>query len=200
MPFLEVDTAAGKKRKRPERDGEKKTKFKKTSKASSSDGEDQEEQVLKLEAQIIESRKHYNNIVTLLSIAKNDSDISVLARVAICRIYCRLLAAGILQIAKGAAESERVIVQWLKARLDEYLEIVLAASELDSTSLTLVIRLVKEEINQRGSSAWENGIFPRVIQSLLTSGTSTEALRGEFNLKYFQEYDDVRFQTLGCIV
>jgi U3 small nucleolar RNA-associated protein 19 len=200
MPFMEVDTAARKKRKRPERDGEKKSRSKRTSKALPSDGDDQEEQILQLEAQVLESRKYYNNIVTLLSIAKNDSDTSVLARIAICRIYCRLLAAGSLALAPGAAESERVIVQWLKARLDEYLEVVLAVSELNSTSLTLAMRLVKEEINQQGSVAWENGIFSRVMQSLLTSGTSTEALRGEFNLKYFQEYDDVRFQTLGCIV
>jgi U3 small nucleolar RNA-associated protein 19 len=200
MPFMEVDTAAGKKRKRPEKDGEKKSRSKKTSKALPSDGHDQEEQILQLEAQVLESRKYYNNIVTLLSIAKNDSDTSILARIAICRIYCRLLEAGSLALAQGAAESERVIVQWLKARLDDYLEVVLAVSELNSTSLTLAMRLVKEEINQQGFVAWENGIFPRVMQSLLTSGTSTEGLRGEFNLKYFQEYDDVRFQTLGCIV
>ena len=200
MPFLAVDTTAGKKRKRPERDEEKKIKSKKTAKLPLGDREDQEEQIIQLEAQVLQSRKHYNNIVTLLSLAKNESDTSVLARVAICRIYCRLLAAGNLQHAQDAAESERVIVQWLKARLDDYLEVLLAVSELNSTSLTLVMRLVKEEVNQQASSAWENGIFSRVMQSLLTSGTSTEALRGEFNLKYFQEYDDVRFQTLGCIV
>jgi U3 small nucleolar RNA-associated protein 19 len=200
MPFLEVDAAAGKKRKRPARDAEKKIKSKKTYKPSPDDGQDQEEQILQLEAQVLESRKHYNNIVTLLSMAKNDSDTSVLARVAICRIYCRLLAAGSLQYAQGAVESERVIVQWLKARLDEYLEVLLAASELNSTSLTLVMRLIKEEVSQQASSAWENGIFPRAMQSLLTSGANTEALRGEFNLKYFQEYDDVRFQTLGYIM
>lgn len=200
MPFLEVDTAAGKKRKRPERDGEKKVKSKKTAKVTSNDGDDQEEQILQLEAQVLESRKHYNNIVTLLSFAKNDSDTSVLARVAICRIYCRLLAAGSLQPSHGAAESEIVILRWLKTRLDEYLAVVLAASELNSTSLTLVMRLVKEEIKQQGTSAWENGIFPRLTQALFTSGASAEALRGEYNLKYFQEYDDVRYQTLGCIV
>lgn len=199
MPFLEVDTAAGKKRKRPEKDGQK-TKSKKTAKASSHDTDDQEERILQLEAQVLESRKHYNNIAALLSLAKSGSDTSVLARVAICRIYCRLLAAGSLKVIGGAAESELVIVRWLKARLDEYLELVLAASQLNSTTLTLVMRLVKEEIKEEGTSAWENGIFPRLTQALLTSGSSTEALRAEYNLKYFQEYDDVRFQTLGCIV
>ncbi|QDS68101.1 hypothetical protein FKW77_010129 [Venturia effusa] len=199
MPFLEVDTAAGKKRKRPARDGEK-PRSKKTTKTSPSDTDDQEEKILQLEAQVLESRKHYNNIAALLSLAKNESDTSVLARIAICRIYCRLLAAGSLNLVGGAAESELVIVRWLTARLNEYLDMVLAASQLNSTSLQLVMRLVKEEIKEKGTLAWENGIFPRLTQALFTSGSSTEALRAEYNLKYFQEYDDVRFQTLGRIV
>ncbi|TLD25834.1 putative ribosome biogenesis protein [Venturia nashicola] len=199
MPFLEVDAAAGRKRKRPVKDGQK-TKSKKTAKAPSVETDDQEEKILQLEAQVLESRKYYNNIAALLSLAKNDSDTSVLARVAICRIYCRLLAAGNLKAVFGAVESELVIVRWLKARLDEYLDLVLASSQLNSTTLTLVMRLVREEIREEGTSAWENGIFPRLTQALLTSGTSTENLRAEYNLKYFQEYDDVRFQTLGCVV
>jgi U3 small nucleolar RNA-associated protein 19 len=202
MPFLELDTAAGKKRKRPERDGEKRSKSKKTSKISADAEDSHEKHIFELEAQVLQSRKHYNNIVALLSIANNldESDASLLARVALCRVYCRLLAGGNLEQGPGAPESERVIVQWLIARLDEYLALLLSESEMNATTLTLLMRLVREEANQQGSSVWENGIFPRVMHSLLTSGANTEALRGEYNLKYFQEYDDVRFHTLGYIM
>lgn len=58
----------------------------------SSDSEDDvEEQVLQLEAQVLESRKHYNNIPKLLSLAQGDhgqltSD-STLPAVALCSKY-----------------------------------------------------------------------------------------------------------------
>jgi len=200
MPFLEMETASSKKRKRA--DGEKRPKSKKTSKIRSEETESQEAQILQLEAQILESRKHYNNIVTLISIATENTEASLLASVSLCRVYCRLYAAGTLAKSKGTAESELVIIEWLKARLNEYVELLLEllrndAAGTQSTALTLMMRLVKEEVNQQGPILWEKGIFSRVLHVVLNS--HIEELRHEFRTSYFDDWDDVRFYTLDMI-
>jgi U3 small nucleolar RNA-associated protein 19 len=200
MPFLEMDTASSKKRKRA--DGEKRPKSKKTSKLRSEESDDQESKILLLEAQILESRKHYNNIVALISIAKEHTDASLLACVSLCRVYCRLYAAGNMAKSKGATEEELVIIQWLKTRLSEYVELLLDllqddASEVQTTALTLLMRLVKEEVNQQGPLVWEKGIFSRTLHAVLNS--DSEDLRHEFRTKYYDSWDDVRFHTLDQI-
>jgi U3 small nucleolar RNA-associated protein 19 len=200
MPFLEMETSSSKKRKRA--DGEKRPKSKKTSNVQSEGTDSQEAHVLQLEAQILESRKHYNNIVTLISIAKEQSDVSLLASVSLCRVYCRLYAAGNLAKSKGATEEELVIIQWLKTRLSEYVELLLNflrsdASGTQTTALTLLMRLVKEEVNQQGPMVWEKGIFSRTLHAVLNS--DSEDLRHEFRTKYFENWDDVRFHTLDQI-
>jgi U3 small nucleolar RNA-associated protein 19 len=202
MPFLEMDTASSKKRKRS--DGEKRPKAKKPSKAQNEETESQESQILQLEAQVLESRKHYNNIVTLISIAKENIEASLLASVSLCRVYCRLYTAGNLAKSKDTTESELVIILWLKARLNEYVELLLEFLESDSpgtqtTALTLLMRLVKEEVNQQGPSMWGKGIFSRALHILLSSESESDDLRQEFRTKYFNNWDDVRFYTLDQI-
>jgi U3 small nucleolar RNA-associated protein 19 len=187
---------------------EKKHKSKKTTNPSPEPTEDREARIVELEAQIIESRRHYNNIAALLSIARSegkDAEASFLAVVALCRVYCRLLAAGSLGKSKGAPESELVIVQWLKERLNEYVDLLVELmgseeSDRQTTALALGMRLVKEEVNHHGPAAWDRGVFSRVIaRGVLTHGTNAEPLRGEFIAMYLKKYDDIRFHTFGII-
>lgn len=208
MPFLEMDSVSGTKRKRTEGAHEKATKSKKKPQARVDDGESQETRILQLEAQILESRRHYNNIVTLLEIAtpySEKTEANILASVSLCRVYCRLLAAGTLSKRKETQESELVIIQWLKARLNEYVDTLLLFMKnemepgLQLTALTLLMRLVKEEVNQQGPTAWELGIFSQTVRAVLGSGPGCNPLLLEFRLKYFNEYDDVRFYTLDSI-
>jgi U3 small nucleolar RNA-associated protein 19 len=199
MPFLEMETAAAKKRKRADGAHEKKLKPRKISHSRIEDAESQEAQVLRLEAQILESRQHYNNIVTLLTFAKSDQETSQIAAVCLCRIFSRLLAGGNMAKSKGQSESEGVIIQWLWERLNEYLDLLLGnlSSDAFEEALTMSMVLAKEEINQRGPSAWEKGLFSRVIHGVLESGR--KVLWQEFQSKYFEKYDDVRFYTLDTI-
>jgi U3 small nucleolar RNA-associated protein 19 len=79
--------------------------------------------IQKLEDQIVESRKFYNNIATLLSMlnartSKNEPNLTV--AVALCRIFCRLIAGGDLKEQSRATEQEKIIVAWLKERCQEY--------------------------------------------------------------------------------
>lgn len=81
------------------------------------------EHIQELEDQIAESRKYYNNIVTLLSKlddASTDKAGRKALAVSLCRVFCRLLAGGQLNPSKSAAESETILVAWLKERYQEY--------------------------------------------------------------------------------
>jgi U3 small nucleolar RNA-associated protein 19 len=192
MPYLEMDTTAGKKRKRP-------AKALKPSKSQQpKEALNHESRIVELESQILKSRKHYNNIATLISLAKESSEATLLVNIALCRVYCRFLAAGNLSTSKETTGAEAVIVQWLRARLNEYVDILLELLRSESTgvtALTLLMRLVKEEVNQRGHMAWSQGIFGKATGVLLSSG---EVL-SEFEVKYFNPYADVRFHTLELV-
>lgn len=81
------------------------------------------EHIQELEDQIAESRKYYNNIVTLLSKlddASTDKAGKKALAVSLCRVFCRLLAGGQLNPPKSAAENETILVAWLKERYQEY--------------------------------------------------------------------------------
>lgn len=155
-----------------------------------------QDRVLLLENQILESKKHYNNIVELLQIAKKDAPAEeeddeesdeeddnrspqLASAVALCRVFMRLLAAGGLNFTPGMSEKESTVVRWLKDRLAEYeavlLELVAGKSGGDAaaTALTLAMRLLQAEGQaQRKKAAAGTGSddaayeFP---QALLTS-------------------------------
>lgn len=73
-----------------------------------------------LEAQISESRKYYNNIATLISMLNVNDSPNLAVAVALCRVFCRLIAGGNLQLPPKASEQEQIIVGWLKERAQEY--------------------------------------------------------------------------------
>jgi U3 small nucleolar RNA-associated protein 19 len=201
MPYLEMSTKAGTKRKRPEQKHTKPSKTRRAEESGSDEEPSLEEQVLELEAQVLESRKHYNNIPKLLSLASEDGKITsetVFPAVALCRIYCRLFAHGTLKKDSSTNDSEAVIVKWLRARLDEYAALLCdtvrdGSEDVQSTALTLAMRLVKEEINHDGHAQWQTGIFPHLVSSILSSSNSIST---DFLAKFFTEYDDVCVFTL----
>jgi U3 small nucleolar RNA-associated protein 19 len=85
--------------------------------------------IFQLESQILESRRHYNSIATLLSISRGDdgqNGDALAAAVSLCRIFCRFMANGTTLVTKGAADAEIMIVHWLKERYDDYLEVLVA--------------------------------------------------------------------------
>ena len=167
--------------------------------------------ILLLEEQILESREHYNNIVKLQTWANNaDSKpkTATLAAVALCRVFCRLIAGEHLVKRNNGSEQDAKIAQWLKQRLRDYVEslakwIGSPDATKENTALTLLMRVVKEETSQgakRSEQAWrtEMSTFYAVIVALLEAN-GAEAAREEFVEKYVEEYDDVRFYTLLAI-
>lgn len=181
---------------------------------SSHDEEEDDPQadILSLEAAILESKKNYNNITTLIDIAKaadeDDDEVEekgLLATVALCRVFIRLLAAGALLRKKGMAEKDIVVVHWLRDRFAEYREVVLALFNRDEqamTALTLSMRLLKTE-GQYSLSDKEEYSFPKAslkdIVLALSQPEVDSVVRKEFVEQFVDEFEDVRLYTFKAV-
>ncbi|OLN87906.1 hypothetical protein CCHL11_00306 [Colletotrichum chlorophyti] len=187
---------------------QKRAKSESESEAETSDDEsgDPQAEILLLENEILESKKHYNNISKLISIGKNivgTPESAILACVALCRVFVRLLSAGALIPKKELPEKEIVIVLWLKERFKDYkavLGVILHDEDLAPTALTLAMRCLKAEAQYLTGN--EEYRFPadflEEIVSCLLDSESDDA-RVEFLENYLTEYDDIRFYSLKAI-
>lgn len=199
----EKDESLKRKRREPKEDVKKRPR----TADISSDDDDTEARILLLETEILESKKNYNNIVELIGIAKSiedEGELAVLASVALCRVFIRLLAAGNLTHKRGLSEKEAVVAQWLKDRLSEYkkhLVSLLSREELASTALTLAMKVLKSEGEQLNSNK-DFYVFPKeFLEDILRAlfETRNYVVGKEFVEKYVDEYDDVRFFTHQAI-
>ncbi|KAI4246280.1 MAG: hypothetical protein L6R42_009939 [Xanthoria sp. 1 TBL-2021] len=169
-----------------------------------------EEEILLLEGEITQSRKHYNKITILLDYCKRyqtQSKTSIIAAVALCRVFCRLIAIGSMSQSRGMAENEKLIAHWLRVQCDSYRDTLLGIlldsnPGMQSTALTLLMRLQKEMSDNLDEPFHDHrrneGGFCRIIASV-TRSNSMELIREEFVEKYVQPYDDVRYYTLACL-
>lgn len=209
MSGTKAAAVAGVKRKRESGKADRReSKSKTRRKSSSEEGDgDLQAEILRLESQILESRRHYNNIATLLQLGKSqtaDTETSILAAVALCRIFTRLLSTGDMVKSKGMAESEAVIVSWLKERYREYIRMLLEhflPSEQppkQSVALTLLMRLVKEESKEQKDFNIYKSPLPRIVDTVLHL-PGDDPTRDEFVEKYFKKFDDIRISTFQSI-
>ncbi|KAL6720693.1 Maturation and nuclear export of 40S ribosomal subunits interacting protein [Lecanora helva] len=205
MPLI-VGTETGKTKRKGE-GGTSGTKRRRTEKGSPHE-EDPQSEILRLEESILESKKNYNGILKALDYvedvgAKDQKD--VVASVALCRIFCRLMAAGSLTKDRDSDESEVIVVQWLHERFRSYksglLDLVRRGDYArQSTALTLLMRLLKEEkahLSQSNESLWRAGAFSQLVPTLVEDTVAHET-RMEFAEKYMK-FDDVRYYTFDCI-
>jgi U3 small nucleolar RNA-associated protein 19 len=176
-------------------------------KSPSAEETDPQAEIQHLEAQVLESRRHYNNIATLLQKSKNqdpEDEASILAAVALCRVFARLLSTNDMVKSKGMAASEVVIVQWLKERYREYQDILLdhylrgEHASTQSVALTLLMRLVKEESKTEQEYNWKHGPFSRIVEAILML-PEDNSTKEEFVEKYFKQFDDIRFHTFKAV-
>ena len=168
-----------------------------------------QEDILSLEEKILESRNNYNSIHTLLDYLRSSDhgdEKDVLAAVALCRVVCKLMAGGSLNRHREKAGNENTIAQWLGERLQDYEnELLKMLKEPDagrqSTALTLLMRLVKEEaahLNNLKESVWRDGIFGKIVHNLVEDEVFEET-RALFVEKYVEKYDDVRYYTFALL-
>ncbi|KAI8961714.1 CBF-domain-containing protein [Daldinia sp. FL1419] len=180
-------------------------KANKRTKAKDNDERDPQAEILQLENEILESKKNYNNITTLLELAQKDSDddSTQLAVVSLCRVFLRLFASGNLARRNGQSEKDIVVVQWLKQRLGEFKKIVLLAlgeEDTASTALTLAMRILQAEgkhPNDKDEYSFPKVFLREVVEALILS--ESEDIRDEFCEKFLGEYADVRFYTFKAL-
>ncbi|KUI66981.1 hypothetical protein VM1G_01297 [Cytospora mali] len=178
------------------------------SQSSEDENQDPEVAILLLETATLESKKNYNNITTLIQIARRqdaDEEQALLAIVALCRVFIRLLAAGGLLRKKNLPEKEVILVHWLRDRLADYHAIILSLfsqEEQAMMALTLSMRLLKAE-GQYPQSDKEDYNFPKAflrdIVGALCQPEVDEAVRKEFIEKFVDEFEDVRFYTFKAV-
>ncbi|KAF5654492.1 NOC4 nucleolar protein [Fusarium heterosporum] len=192
------------KRKRPSTH-EQPTKRRRSS-TSSNESEDPNAKILLMEQGILESRKNYNDITVLLSTAndfKNESPESMLATVALCRIFLRLLAQGSLISKKTLSEKDLVVVGWLKDQFGEFKKTLLALlrdEELAPTALTLCMRTLKAE----GEYLYDKDeyTFPRAflrdIVAALFKSENGEVIKAYVE-EFVEQYDDIRYFTFNAV-
>jgi U3 small nucleolar RNA-associated protein 19 len=174
---------------------------------SESSEEDVKARILLLETQVFESKKNYNNISTLVKLSRSedeDSDVSLVASIALCRIFSRLLASGNFIKGQSTTEKESVVALWLRERYSEYKIVLLQLLNREasgSTALTLCMRMLKSEgIHLRNGQEYSfPSTFLRDILQTLLGPDCRDAVRREFREKYLEEYDDLRFYTFGAV-
>ncbi|KAI0011295.1 CBF/Mak21 family-domain-containing protein [Xylariaceae sp. FL0662B] len=178
----------------------------KRTKAESSDEDDNARaDILLLENEILESKKGYNNIATLLQLAQdeNDVDSALFATVSLGRVFLRLLASGNLTRRAGQSEKDIVVVHWLRDRLSDYKKIIIRALAQESSAsaaLTLAMRILKAEsqhLNDKDEYNFPKAFLADIVQ-ILVQGRS-ENVRQEFCEKFLGEYADLRFYTFKAL-
>ncbi|KAK7226376.1 hypothetical protein V2G26_014379 [Clonostachys chloroleuca] len=197
------DAVAKPKRKRAS-DSEKPMKRRRS---SSQEDERPGDKILLMEQGILESKKNYNNIPILLQTMdgyKDGSEESVLASVALCRVFVRLLAQGAFISKKGLSEKDSVVLAWLKDQLSLYkttlLAILATEEELSGTALTLSMRLLKAEgefLYDKEEYTFPTNFLQSIIVALLQ--TDNDEVRGAFMQEYAEGYDDIRYYTFKSI-
>ncbi|KAF7182265.1 hypothetical protein CNMCM7691_001744 [Aspergillus felis] len=202
MPLPADEATVSKKRKNVKERGVPSSKRRAVAETQS-DGE--MAKVQELEDQISESRKYYNNIVTLISMLNadgNDGEPNLAVAVSLCRVFSRLMALGNLTETSRAAENEKIIVAWLKERCREYQKaLVSILREADPSSQVTALTLCMRIINERAThlpgddtQVWLSGLFKNVFEAVVEAKNG-QALRSEFLDQFAKAYEDVRYYT-----
>ena len=205
MPGLVAATAAdldeSRKRKRSSRDASS-TKARKAPKTTTK-SDTRETQIELWEQQIVESPAHYEKIEKLQSYLAAEEH-AILAAVALCKVFCRLIAAGDLEKDNNASETATQTALWLRGCLRNYVTKICdwigsPDATVENTALTLLMKIVKEEAagtSNRARESWRNktGTFQTIVKALLQKNDA-EGARQRFVEMYMEEYDDVRYYT-----
>ncbi|PHH67169.1 hypothetical protein CDD81_2938 [Ophiocordyceps australis] len=161
-------------------------------------------QILLLEQGILESKKNYNDISVLLKTAHNrGSAESLLATVALCRVFIRLVAQGSLASKKGQKENENIVATWLREKLQQYKELLLgllADQELAVTVLTLCMRIVKAEAErscERNEYTFPFAFLQEIVGAIIRCNDN--GIRRAYVEEYAEQFDDIRYYTFKSI-
>ncbi|POS86458.1 hypothetical protein EPUL_001964, partial [Erysiphe pulchra] len=163
--------------------------------------------ILLLENSILESKKNYNNIATLMKIFETDSEVNqtlTVAAISLFRIFSRLMVSSKMINRQKTSEKEAVVIKWLKGQYSNFkkrLTFLLGKGYSETTILSLCMRLLKiegESFRVGEQYAFPTSFLMIIVQSLLSTQCDIN-IRDQFCKEFMEEYDDVRFYTLEAI-
>lgn len=170
------------------------------------ENEDPKTQILLMEQGILESKKNYNDVATLIETAsgyEDDTDAALLASVALCRVFVRLIAQGSLSLRKGLSDKDVVVVRWLRDQLSACKDVfltLLMTDEFSETSLTLSMRILKAEGEHMGNKdeySFPNVFLQDIVAALLR--VNGDSVRQTYMEEYAEGFDDIRYFTFKSI-
>ena len=152
---------------------------------------------------------NYNQIGRLIEQARTSEESISLkssAPTSLCFIFSRLLTAGKLRDVNGAEDYEFLVSRWLNERFVEFGELLLDWVRCDRKNerlliLGLLMQLTKEEVNSmldRGSLAWANGLYAKLLKTLLMMKAERQLIRN-FARDYVVPYQDIEIFTLQSL-
>ena len=205
MPELFNGFRVGQKRKRVEVLSKVSNSKVQISRRSSRDKSNIEAEIQLLEQSIGQSQKPDDQINTLLEYARDTSferQEDIFAVVALCRVFCRLLAVGSLNKSGASSESEVKAVQELKRKYQNFKgELLMFLRDGDivkqSTALALSMKLVKEDkghVKLSDETFGRTGFFSDIVRTLVEEPVA-EDTRKEFVKEYVENFVDVRYYT-----
>ncbi|KAI9831421.1 MAG: hypothetical protein M1826_003594 [Phylliscum demangeonii] len=210
MAGSEIKNSTSKKRKRGEEEARSSKPLRPKSRAWAKEQvEDEKKHILHLESQVLESRKHYNNLAELITIASSGrlkEGTALTAALSLCRLFTSLTAAGRMRASRAMPETELVVVQWLKSKCQAFSDLLLrtlrsATADDQLPALVMLMRLVKA---QGGHVASGDGYsFPReLLKQMMQALMSTEdgqEVREYFVSEFMEKCDDVRYFALSSL-
>ena len=167
-----------------------------------------QDEALQLEENILESQTNYNSIHTLLKYLQQEDELKnekTIAAVALCRIFCKLMARGSLSKLHESSSNEVMIKQWLRERLHDYEQGTLRMLKsrnngTQSIALIVLMRSLKAEashLNQSAAILRQQGILWQLVHTIIEEEV-VEEVRTEFVERYVK-YEDVRYYTFACL-
>jgi len=166
------------------------------------------EQIAKLEQEILESKKNYNSIVSLIQIVQDPDaqqpQVTYNSAVALARVFIALLAQGSLNREPGLSEKDLVVIEWLRQRFSEFKRALVSLlrrnDDFSEPAFTLCLKLLKSEglrLHDREEYSFPQQSLHDVVAALVEDAPSQ--LRQSFVQNYANPYADIRFYTLKSI-
>ncbi|QIW97959.1 hypothetical protein AMS68_003477 [Peltaster fructicola] len=183
-------------RKRKRLDAVSAAKSTKPRKAAKLEGGDVKSRILQCEQDSLSAEKRHDALTELTTIINDGTQKTtavVLAAVTLCRTFCRLIASEEIQQSRSQLKNfTQTLISWIGD----------PDATLENAAVTLLMRIVKEEVLQdsvRAEQAWRaTSNFANLVKALLTT-SEAEGGRAIFVEKYVEEFDDVRYHTLVAI-
>lgn len=174
--------------------------------SSGFESDDEGADILSLEQEILSSKKNYNKITILLEDAnpkENDDSRSLVAAVALCRVFIQLLGRGSLIFKTSSSDKDAVVVGWLRDQLRQLratLLIHLSSLNTAMPALILCMRIIKAEsqfLHDGADYNFSRRFLEEVVSTILHSDDAE--IRETFVTDFAGAYDDVRFYTFTSV-